>query len=459
MGRPPRMEAQGSKKEEQVNSTLSRRRLIGASAIGATGYLTGLAWRGDTGNIAARAQEATTVTLESWSPIQQTTDKMIEAFSAGNPTITVERTILNYPDYILDIKTRAAADSLPDIIGLEPGALTQEYRQFLIPLQDLAAETWGENWQDNFFPIGMDQARLGNPSGDESFYGLPVLTQTINLWYTVPIFAEAGLEPPKTYDELKAAADTFTGMGVAPLLHGAADGWQRRDVYMQLAHNLAPGLIYQAEVGDAQFTDAALVEALAWYKRLFDDGVVQAGALGLSAYPNSAEMILAGQAAMFPMGAWWQQEAANQDAPELAQGLQGFAPFPFPDVTGSGAPEDLLGGIDVMFGITANAADPKAAFTVLADFISGAGAQALINTFNDLPAVSGLNPEEFASDHQQAVWTTFTEDWMPKVKYARQLRDAKVKQALEDALAGVAAGEVTPEDGMAAVQAAWTPPA
>jgi hypothetical protein len=48
---------------------------------------------------------------------------------------------------------------------------------------------------------------------------------------------------------------------------------------------------------------------------------------------------------------------------------------------------------------------------------------------------------------------------MPKVKYARQLLDAKVKQALEDALAGVAAGEVTPEDGMAAVQAAWAPPA
>ncbi len=443
-----------------MDTRITRRKALGASAIGATGLLTGLAWRGETQPVAARAQEATTVTLESWSPIQQTTDKMIAALSAAHPDITVERTILNYPDYILDIRTRAASDSLPGIIGLEPGALTQEYRQFLIPLNDLAAETWGDDWQDNFFPIGIDQARLGNPAGDESFYGLPVLTQTINLWYTVPIFAEAGLEPPATYDEMKAAADTLNGMGVAPLLHGAADGWQRRDIYMQLAHNLAPGLIYQAEVGDAQFTDAALVEALAWYKRLFDDGVVQAGALGLSAYPNSAGMILAGQAGMFPMGAWWQQEAANEDPPELAQGLQGYAPFRFPDISGSGSPpEDLLGGIDVMFGITTGAEDPAAAFTVLADFISGAGGQALINTFNDLPAVSGLDPENFASDHQQEVWTTFTEEWLPNVKYARQLRDAAVKQALEDALAGVASGEVTPEDGMAAVQAAWTEPA
>ena len=442
-----------------MESRLTRRRVLGASAIGATGLLTGLAWRGEARAVPSRAQSATTVTLESWSPIQQTTDKMIAAFGKEHPEITVERTILNYPDYILDLKTRAASGSLPDIIGLEPGALTQEYRQFLIPLDDLAAGVWGDKWQDNFFQIGLDQARLGNPSGDESFYGLPVLTQTINLWYTIPIFADAKLEPPKTYDEMKAAADAFNAQGIAPLLHGAADGWQRRDVYMQLAHNLAPGLIYQAEVGDAKFTDAPLVEALSWYKRLFDDGIVQPGALGLSAYPNSAEMILAGQAAMFPMGAWWQQEAANADAPELAQGLQGYSPFRFPDITGKGAPEDLLGGIDVMFGITNKAADPQAAFTLLADFISGAGGQALIDTFNDLPAVSGLNPQEFAGDHQKEVWTTFTADWMPKVKYARQLRDAKVKQALEDALAGVASGEVTPEDGMASVQAAWTPPA
>jgi raffinose/stachyose/melibiose transport system substrate-binding protein len=169
-------------------SKLSRRHLLGTSAIGATGLLTGLAWRGETRAVPARTQEATTVTLESWSPIQQTTDKMIAALSAEHPEITIERTIFNYPDYILDLRTRAASDSLPDIIGLEPGALTQEYRQFLIPLEDLAVQTWGDDWQDNFFPIGIDQARLGNPPGDESFYGLPVLTQTINLWYTVPIF-------------------------------------------------------------------------------------------------------------------------------------------------------------------------------------------------------------------------------------------------------------------------------
>ncbi|HEY8447976.1 MAG TPA: extracellular solute-binding protein [Thermomicrobiales bacterium] len=450
-----------------MSARLTRRRFLGSAAIGATGYVTGLAWRGEVKAApgssrrlnAARRQETIEVSFGSWSPIQQTTDKMIEAFTANHPEIKVTRSILNYPEYIVDLKTRAASDSLPDIIGLEPGALTQEYRDFLIPLQDLAAATWGDDWQSNFFPIGIDQARLGNPSGDESFYGLPLLTQTINLWYTVPLFEEAGLQPPTTYDEMKAAADVFNEMGVAPLLHGAADGWQRRDIYMQLIHNIAPGLIYKAELGDgASFTDAPFVEAMTWYKRLFDDKIVQDGALGLSAYPQSAALIEAGKAAMFPMGAWWQQQATVENPPELSQGLQGYAPMKFPDVTGNGAPEDLLGGIDVMLGITKNAKDPEAAFTVVADFISGAAGQVLINTFNDLPAVSGLNPETYETEHQKQVWETFTVDWLPKVKFARQLRDPKVKQALEDALAGVAAGEMSPEDGMAMVQAAWEPP-
>jgi raffinose/stachyose/melibiose transport system substrate-binding protein len=239
---------------------------------------------------------------------------------------------------------------------------------------------------------------------------------------------------------------------------GAADGWLRRDVYMQMIHNIAPGLIYKAEVGEAKFTDEPFVEAMAWWKKLFDDGIIQMGALGLSAYPGSMELIEGGRAAMFPMGAWWQQQATRPSPPPLSQGFVGFAPMRFPDVTGKGAPDDLLGGIDVMLGIAKSTKNPEAACRVLVDFASGAGAQALINTFNDLPAFKGLEPESYETEHQKKVWKIFTEEWMPNVKYARQLRDAAVKQALEDATAAVAAGEMTPEEGMQIVQDAWTPP-
>jgi raffinose/stachyose/melibiose transport system substrate-binding protein len=406
----------------------------------------------------AAAQAPKTVSFRSWSPILETTQAMVKAFQAKNPDITIEPTIFNYPEYIVDLKTRAASNTMPDIIGLEPGAMTQEYRDFLYPLQDCAKTTWGDNWKDKFYPIGIDQARLGNPTGDENLYGMPILVQTINLWYTIPLFADAKLTPPKTYDEMLKVAEYFNGKGLAPLMVGAGDGWLRRDMYMLLIHNIAPGKIYDAEVGKAKFTDPEFVEAMKWWKKLFDDKIIQPGALGLSAYPGSMEQIEGGQAAMFPMGAWWQQQAARLNPPPLSKGLSGFAPFMFPDVTGKGAPADPLGGIDVMIGVTKAAKDKDAACKVVADFAGGAAAQALINTFNDLPAFKGLAPQTYESDNQKAVWKLFTEDWLPKVKYARQLRDAKVKQALEDATAGVASGELTPEKGMQMVQDAWTPP-
>lgn len=407
-------------------------------------------------SVSAQDDKAT-VTFRSWSPIVETTTMMIDATEAVYPNIEIEATIFNYPEYLIDLKTRASSDSLPDIIGLEPGALTQEYREFLVPLQDCAEATWGPDWQDLFFPIGIEQARLGNPSGDENFYGLPILTQTINLWYTVPIFEEAGLEPPTTYDELKDQAAIFSAKGLAPLMVGAGDGWLRRDVYMQIIHDIAPGLIYEAEEGIAKFTDEPFVQAMTVWKQLFDDNIIQPGALGLSAYPGSMEFIEGGRAAMFPMGAWWQQQAMRPNPPPLSEGLSGFRPFRFPDVSGDGEPGGLLGGIDVMLGVTKNASDPDAACKVLTDWISGAGAQTLINTFNDLPAFKGLEPEVYGSENQREVWLLFTEDWLPTVQYARQLRSPAVKQALEDALAAVAAGELSPEAGMQMVQDAWEP--
>jgi raffinose/stachyose/melibiose transport system substrate-binding protein len=405
-------------------------------------------------NASAVAQE-TTVTFRSWNPFQETLAKMIVATKAKLPNIKVDAAIFNAPDYYADLETRAASNAMPDVIGLEPGALTRQYQNFLMPLQDCAVASWGADWKSKFYPIAIDQARLGNPKGDENFYGLPVLTQTINAWYTIPVLKDAGVAPPKSYDDLLKAVPTFEAKGVAPMLIGAADGWLRRDVYMLLIHDIAPGLIYKAEVGEASFTDAPFVDAMRWWKRLFDDHIVQPGALGLSVVPTAMELTEGGRAATFVQGAWWQQQAYRVNPSDLSKGLVGYMPMRFPDVTGKGAPDDLLGGIDMMFGISKTAKNPKAACALVADWISGAGAQVLINTFNDLPAFKGLNPEHYENDHQREVWRLFTEDWMPKVRYARQLRSPAVKQALEDALAAVAAGDKTPEQGMALVAAAW----
>jgi raffinose/stachyose/melibiose transport system substrate-binding protein len=75
-----------------------------------------------------KSGEAGTVTFRSWSPIEQTTTQMVEAFEADNPGSTIDATIFNYPEYLVDLQTRASSNTFPDIVGLQPGALTQQYR-------------------------------------------------------------------------------------------------------------------------------------------------------------------------------------------------------------------------------------------------------------------------------------------------------------------------------------------
>ena len=173
---------------------------------------------------------------------------------------------------------------------------------------------------------------------------------------------------------------------------GAADGWLRRDIYMQLIHNIAPGLIYKAEAGEAKFTDAPFVEAMRWWKRLFDDGVIQPGALGLSAYPGSMELIEAGRAAMFPMGAWWAQQAARPNPPPLSAGLSGYRADAIPGRDRQGCArgpsrryrrDDRHHQVGQGPGCGLQGADGLG---------RGDAAQVLINSFNDLPAVKGITP-------------------------------------------------------------------
>ena len=70
--------------------------------------------------------------------------------------------------YFTALKAAAASGTLPDIIGLPPGAYTQEYRPHLLDRSTVAKALWGTDWQKHFAPALLTQARLGNPNGDQA---------------------------------------------------------------------------------------------------------------------------------------------------------------------------------------------------------------------------------------------------------------------------------------------------
>lgn len=397
--------------------------------------------------------DSDTVTFRSWSPIEQTTRQMIEAFEAENDG-TIDATIFNYPEYIVDLQSRASSNTMPDIVGLQPGALTQQYRDHLLPLQDCAAETWGEDWQDKFYPIGIEQSRMGNPEGDENFYSLPILTQTVNLWANTELFDEQGQEIPTTWDELVSTVDAMQGNDFAPFLLPAKDSWLRNVVFLQIVNNVAPGVVYEAEEGATAWTEPDIVKGFEYWQKLFTEGIAQEGAIGLDAYPSAVNQFEAGNAAMIPLGAWWiqQSDPTKTDIPPLSEGMSGYWPFLFPTIPGGAAESQFVGGIDVSLGIAKNSANPDLACKVLTDFIAGSAGQKLVNTMNDVPAVTGLAPEVFTSERQEEIWNLFVDEWLPQVQFSRYFESPEIDQAVADALAALATGDMTPQQAAESVQ-------
>ncbi|KJL22178.1 Multiple sugar-binding protein precursor [Microbacterium oxydans] len=428
------------------------------SLAGVATIITALGVTACAGGAAPNASEnasSDTITFRSWSPIEQTTRQMIDAFQAENEGAKIDATIFNYPEYLVDLQSRASSNTMPDVLGLQPGALTQQYRENLLPLQDCAAETWGDDWQSKFYPIGIEQARMGNPEGDDNFYSLPILTQTVNLWANSKIFDAAGLSVPKTWDELVQATKDLSGGDAAPFLLPAKDSWLRNVVFLQIANNVSPGTVYEAEDGSVPWTDPAIVKAFDYWSKLFSDGIAQDGAIGLDAYPSAVNQFEAGNAAMIPLGAWWiqQSDPTKSDIPPLSEGMSGYEPFLFPTIPGGAAEPQFVGGIDVSLGISKNTANPDLACKVLTDFIAGSAAQKLVNTMNDVPAVTGLSPEKFTSDKQKKIWNLFVDEWLPQVKYSRYFESPKLDQAVADALAAIATGDSTPQEAAESVQA------
>ncbi|AZO07505.1 extracellular solute-binding protein [Mesorhizobium sp. M2A.F.Ca.ET.043.02.1.1] len=393
------------------------------------------------------------VTVWSWF-VQSTMEKSIAAFEKAHPDIKVKYTYYNYsPEYITALKAAAASGSLPDVIGLQPGSLTQQYRENLEAVNERAAKQWGDKWAEKIFPVNRKQMLMGNPKGDENYYIIPQESQVLCIWYNRKIFEKLNLSPPKTYADLKAAAKALTDGGYIPMFQGAADGWQNENVFLMLANQFSPGIVDKAQAGETPWTAPELVAAMKAWKGLFDDGIFQQGALGAHAYPTGAQLFAQGKVGMMALGSWWMQESKfPPPLSEFVQNMEGFDFFYMPPVKDGNSASPPVGGIDIGYGLTKNGGKNPEAWTFLAELTNGVGLQEALNDLNDLPAFDGNAPKGDITDHVKDMSARFMAD-LPKAENQRFASPA-VAEALDNALAGVAAGSTEPEAALAAVQAA-----
>lgn len=397
-------------------------------------------------------EEEVELTLWTWSPIPRTAEKMIAAFEAENPGIKINYTNYNYnPEYLAALSAGAAGDNLPDIIGLQPGSLTQQYRDYLISVSDYATASWGENWKDSFYKISADQISLGNPEGDDGAYIVPIESQVIYVVYNKQMFDELGIVEPTSYAELKAAADTLTENGIAPFWLGGADGWQCINLYLMLISQIDTEIFDKAQAGEVAWTDPAFVQAMNNWKKLFDDGIFQVGALSNTSYPQGVNALISNNTGMIALGSWWFQEFTAEDPAQTVKDWV-FDGFYLPAVEEGLDDSAPVGGVDFGYGITKNCKNPDAAWKALESFASGAGIQACVDDLNNLSAFKGIQPK---GDIPESILTQVAEyAGALDVAMNQRIGEPTIDTALQSALQAVAAGEMTAEEAVASVQAA-----
>jgi len=274
-------------------------------------------------------------------------------FHAKYPDATVEVSPYGTQDYFTKKQAAFSSGDEPDISLVSgPG---EEIFQFvragkLAPLDDLAPV-------DQFQRGHLDAYRAGD--GNE-LYAVPISLTVISMWYNKGLFADNGLDVPKTWDDLKAACTKLRSAGVTPIALGVGgqDAWTAAHLFDSIAYQ------YGGRTGtlDATYgTDGAswkgepIVQAATSFKDLVDTKCFSDGAAGLN-YGQMSSQFLRGDAAMIFTGTWFPGELQSTKS-KLDVGL-----IPLPDAPGgshSTANQDGVLGAEEGMQVSKRAADEK----------------------------------------------------------------------------------------------------
>ncbi|WP_405860905.1 extracellular solute-binding protein [Streptomyces sp. NBC_00090] len=132
-----------------------------------------------------------------------------QRFTAANPKIKVDVQVINWNDIDSQVKTMIQSGNVPDV--LQTGGYADKVADDLLYKAD---EVLSEKTRANL--IGSF-AKAGEVEGTQ--YGIPFVSSARAFFYNKAIFAKAGVtEAPKSWDELKAAAEKVKAKvpGVTP---------------------------------------------------------------------------------------------------------------------------------------------------------------------------------------------------------------------------------------------------
>lgn len=431
-----------------MRSTL-RPRLIGSALLALTLGLTtacgssGPASSGDGG-------------IEVWAVEDASVNEVVQtALDAHSEGAEVPAELVTYVNdaYKQRIQVALGSPNAPDVFFNWGGGNLAQYvdEGQVVDLTDTLEAN--PEVRDAFLPSVLDVAEI-----DGRYYGLPMQgVLPVVMFYNKEVFADAGVEPPTTYEELLDAVDTFKEEGVTPVVLPGAQAWTELMWLEYLLDRVGGAEKFQAIVDgeEGAWSDPAMIEALEMCQDLVERGAFGDNFSSLTADNASASTLLAsGKGAMYLMGTWELSTQIENNPEFVESGNLGFFAFPALE-DGAGDPNAIVGNPSNYFSVNSDSEHAEEATDLLVDTLaSDAYVEDLIE-IGHVPAVAGIEDQLAETEH--AEFTTFTYELVAEAPTFTQSWDQAIDpSAAETMLTNlqlVFLGDMTPEEFAEAMEA------
>ncbi len=212
---------------------------------------------------------------------------IVDKYNAENQDgVEVEMTVMS-ENYEQTVDIAYASNETPDVLRVKDNNIRDFYKKgFLAPIDEYLDDEMKSKFE---FGIVDNVNRY-----DGKVYSLPAFGQTMRLIYNKDLFEKAGIAgPPKTAEELVAAAKTITEMGKQDGIYGfalpfkAPVGAFHRSIPSMLAMSGYQGSGFDIQKGQFDFTHYG--KAVDYYKQMWDAGSMLPGSESLEIDPLRAQ--------------------------------------------------------------------------------------------------------------------------------------------------------------------------
>ena len=290
--------------------------------------------------------------------------------------IKVKLEVVPWADLLNRILAATTSGKGPDILNIgNTWSASLQATDAFVPIDDaILAKVGGK---DRF--LGPSYAATGAVGKDP--VGLPVYSNAYGLYYNKKLFAEAGVQPPKTWDEMAEVGKKLNTGGRWGLALEGASGTEL------VHHAFTFGKQYGAEIfaGDKpKFDSPEMVNGVKRFVELMSkDKIINPSNAEYSAGTQSLADFAAGKSAML----MWQSAQGSLITNGMKAEDIGVAPIPMPATLPPGGQKmnSMVGGINMaIFKETKN----KDAAVDLLAFMTSAEEQTILNkAYGSLPSV------------------------------------------------------------------------